>query len=62
LNIQDVAQELKSQIDLLLSCNGVLEQDWRWLLSKLEMGPKLWLVQKHVLHVIFSCQIQKENF
>jgi hypothetical protein len=42
LNIQHVAKELKSRIDLLLSCNGVLEQDRRWLLSKLEMGPKLW--------------------
>jgi hypothetical protein len=42
LNIQHVAKELKSRIDLLLSCNGALEQDRRWLLSKLEMGPKLW--------------------
>ena len=42
LNIQDVTRELKSRIDLLLSCNGALEQDRRRLLSKLKMGHKLW--------------------
>lgn len=42
LNIQDVTRELKSRIDLLLSCNGALENDRRLLLSKLKMGRKLW--------------------